>query len=70
MVYTNKHVMIKDNMSLASQLLVYFFKAKHLLSEENILCDLLPLSKIQQFLQLAHWADKPVMIPSLPPYPS
>lgn len=67
----------KDIMSLVRQLVAsclefnIYFKAKHLTSKENILCDLLSRSKVHQFLQLAPWADKqPVEIPSLPPYPS
>lgn len=64
-------------MSLVRQLVAsclefnIYFKAKHSTSKENILCDLLSRSKVQQFLQLAPWADKqPVEIPSLPLYPS
>lgn len=67
----------KDIMSLVRQLVAscpefnIYFKAKHLTSKENILCDLLSRSKVQQFLRLAHWADnQPVEIPSLPPYQS
>lgn len=67
----------KDIMSLVRQLVASclefntYFKAKHLTSKENILCDLLSRSKVKQFLQLAHWVDKqPVETPSLPLYPS
>ncbi|KAK3099320.1 hypothetical protein FSP39_002568 [Pinctada imbricata] len=47
------------------------FKAQHLTSKENLLCDCLSRSKVQLFHRLAPWADsQPVRIPPLPPYPS
>lgn len=48
-----------------------YFKAQHLTSKENLLCDCLSRSKVNQFLQLAPWAgSNPVNIPPLPPFPN
>lgn len=48
-----------------------YFKAQHLTSKENLLCDCLSRSKVNQFLQLAPWADSnPVNISPLPPFPN
>ena len=46
------------------------FRAEHLSTKENVLSDLLSRCKVQQFLQMAPWADrKSVPIPPLPPFP-
>lgn len=48
-----------------------YFKAKHLTSKENLLCDCLSRSKVKQFLQLAPWANRnPVNVPPLPNFPN
>lgn len=45
-----------------------YFKAKHLTSKENIL-KIWFLVQVQQFLQLASWAEKQLFkSPSIPPY--
>ena len=68
----DKHIMFLLRL-LVSTCLTFniYFRAKHLTTKENVLCDYLSRSKVQQFLHMAPWADKdPVDIPPLPPYPN